>query len=163
MDDICTLKILMFYLQLSYLPVWVQGKFSLYGSFWGGFPMSATKQRNFTKRKMLENLWDGFWYQPYIFQTTNFPFSPVMRGGRPKGTMSPFFYSFFYQGLPSILTQSIWQTKNTFKIWNTFNKLNYFYNKPSLSKLVLSFLYQNLNSICLMVFVFCIDWKINKK
>ena len=100
MDDICTLKILMFYLQLSYLPVWVQVKFSLYGSFWGGFPMSATKQRNFTKRKMLENLWDGFWYQPYIFQTTNFPFSPVMRGGRPKGTMSPFFTVFSTRGFP---------------------------------------------------------------
>ena len=38
-NRLCTLEILMSDHQLSYLFAYFQRKFSLYGSFWGGFPI----------------------------------------------------------------------------------------------------------------------------
>ena len=37
--------------QLSYLPAYFQGKFNFHGSFWGGFPISATKGEKITNTK----------------------------------------------------------------------------------------------------------------
>ena len=53
-NGLCTHEILMLDHQLSYLPAYFQGEFSLYGSSWGGF--LATKGRDLTETEDVQNV-----------------------------------------------------------------------------------------------------------
>ena len=63
--------------QISYWSAYLPGKFSLYGSFWGLFPISGKK--TWSKRKMLITLRNGFWYQLNFVH----PFLPFISQGLP--------------------------------------------------------------------------------